>query len=203
MKKLLALIVLVISLCVIQASWASQPYLARGTWNFTGTGTGTVAGSTERISAVISGVARVESTGEAGDEWITRFIEESTWKLSSTNGYSQTYSLREDIPMSYHNTDNTYTFSDSGLIWHCVILDENTATMTCKGTTYIEGYRATVNITYNAKRDGVPETPVPTPTPTPDVPGSSSGSSGGGGCTVGVFSPLMALLLVPVLLLRR
>lgn len=192
MKKLFALIVLVVSLCVVQASWAFQPYLARGTWNFTGTGTGTVAGSTERISAVINGVARVESTGEAGDEWITRFYEESTWELSGSNGYSYTYPLREDIPMNYHNTDNSYTFSDSGLTWHCVILDENTATMTCKGTTYIEGYRATVNVTYNAKRDGAPG----------GMPGSSSGSSGGG-CTVGAFSPLMALLLVPVLLLRK
>jgi len=195
-KRSLFAVAVVAFVLTTSVSWAAEPYLARGNWYFSGKGTGTVAGSSETITATITGTAMVSSTGEAGDEWITNFSERSTWRLSSTNGYSNTYTLSENIPMSYHNTDNRYVFSDSGLTWDCTILDENTATMTCKGTTVIDGYRATVNIKYNASRNATPDIPD---TPSP----SSSGGDSGGGCSVGAFSPLLGLLLVPLVLLRR
>ncbi len=94
--------------------------------------------------------------------------------------------------MSYHKTDNRFVFSDSGLPWDCTILDANTATMTCNGTTVIEGYRVTINIKYNASRSDTLDTPSSSP------PGGS-----GGGCSVGAFSLLLGLLLVPLVLFRR
>ena len=175
---------LIVTIFAATMASAGESYLARGTWYFTGSGTGTVNGYSFKAD-VTNGKAVIESTGEAGDEYVTHVKDSYTAHVTGP-GVSETETLKEEASLNYHDTNNTLSYSNDGLTWVATQTSATTAKITCSGTTTISGYRVSdFNMNYNASTE------------------APAASDGGGGCSVGAFSPLLSLLMVPLFLLRK
>lgn len=121
------------------------PYLARGTWDYSGSGEAEAKGIVCDAN-VTDGVSTIQSTGEAGMETVTRVTNSATIGVDCgiLGSYQETVSGSTDVDEDL--VDNYLKIEQQGLTYEYFLMSDTTAKAHIYGTRNVEGVSVRMDI---------------------------------------------------------
>jgi hypothetical protein len=114
------------------------PYLARGTWDYSGSGDAEARGIT-CDAYVTDGVVTIGSTGDAGDETVTETTNAATVRVDCGVLGTQQEMLSGSTVVDEDVVDNHLKIEDQGLTYEYFLMSDTTAEAHVYGTRDVDG----------------------------------------------------------------